>query len=380
MSEIKGLRSYVQRFLEEIDSEDEKGEKNKFRSYEVPADLYSPEEIRHLEEKIEKYQKNTIRTENLSLFESVEAQREILELFRVARKQYIQHLQSRGVDRKYLEELDHVTNDDSIEYKVAGIGADSQQKGSQEKDGKKILTADQDATKKEIVITAHVLESVFEMFKRNEAFSKLDDTILREMAARLLLYHEMTHSLQQAYLNYHGKYRKTETFQRVVGEKLSSIFQKKYAKFDSSGMLSEELESERQAEGVANDALLSFLGYEEGKQPILPVSESDAESALRRKRITSEEVKDDEFLNSLRSMIRLYLQHQNKVDVVRAVQRLAAFSQPQTSQALQEYPVGYWYGLLFPHKRKDLESLYSVLSNSPQVQPARPETTSPSSI
>jgi hypothetical protein len=163
----------------------------------------------------------------------------------------------------------------------------------------------------------------------------------------------------------------------IVGPQLHEYGSHRFEHSANSKNMDEMMEAERQAEGIANDFLLSDLGYDEGNEPSIKASYQQAQHWLRRKGFQGEMVTDDPLLKNLRNVIRTILTHGSEVsfiDMNLALRKKVA-DFPEIRRALEQTDIGYTRGLYFPAKRESLRTMYDQLRLPPsKSQPARLES------
>jgi len=224
-------------------------------------------------QEIESAYTHNLAQEHEHLVLGPEAERNIEQQISQAYESFFTHLRTRCAQQssdgenldRYIEEVQtHVTPRQNIHYRAEVIGVSSAQaKGItvDEKRGTiKIDIATHDETVRDITLSMDTLYGLFKQFRRMETFKDFTDEDVLGLAVRYIIYHELTHSLQAAYANFHGRLVKTRLGASFVrdGRLGNETAPKRYARYGLSAV-DDVIESEKQAEGVALDFILLDL-------------------------------------------------------------------------------------------------------------------------
>lgn len=167
------------------------------------------------EDDLSKKKRLEIADEYKDLLITAQAQKEIFEEMIASRREFLKYLETKGVDKKYIEEFNYVLPEDSkvlIYYpsldSSEGPTAVSwfllpDKTKDQSRQILEVFASDIQNTMQNILLNSGVLGGV-----PREGSKEFSDYLrdLRSMSIRNLLYHEFTHTLQQAYVNIHHAY------------------------------------------------------------------------------------------------------------------------------------------------------------------------------
>lgn len=326
---------------------------------------------------IEAKYNHPIRQAHEHLFIGAEAETRIEQLIDQAYDNFFLHLQSQcaaiiedneNVTRYITEVQQHVTPRQGIHYRAEVLGTSvAQAKGITEDKATgtvKIDTETHDETVRDITLAMDTVYALFKQLRRMDIFSDRTDEDLLGIAVRYIIYHELTHSLQAAYANFHG---------RLVGTRLGASFvhggklgnetaPKRYSKYGLEGV-DEVLESEKQAEGVALHFTLLDLDFppDQSMQTEKQIRDIWAAPAIGG-------------LLRLSSRVRKHFTHKKgnpELDVVVITRALAeAFHSPAVLSVMNKGlsgALGALRGYAFPHRQEILvKQVYQPLTLPPK--------------
>lgn len=282
-----------------------------------------------------------------------------------AYQRFFSYLENRQIHPSYIEELKHVIPASDIMIQVQDVRFASNTTEKQVEFKGKLVD---DPTRREITISMGSMYNRFNQFKNVPIFQDVEPLRLLKITIDSLMYHELWHCVQQAFRNHNGALREGMLGYVLTGPQLHEHGSHRFEHSAGSANIDEMLEAERQAEGVANDFLLSDLGFDQGSTPQLNTEYSQAQHWLRRKGFEGESVTDDPLFIKLRNVVRAIVTHGSEYsynDISMAL-RQKIVQYPNIRAALEQTNVGYLRGVYFPAKREALKPLYNRLSEPPQ--------------
>lgn len=216
----------------------------------------------------------TIPTSLRSIYTSSDAQEEIEELTFRIRKEYLEALKQKGVDSKYIQELDkHVMPDDKSRYEFYFNNEPEDMPTQVEgyRGGEDI-----DYTKHQMHLNVIDFHNGARLLRASGVLGEASkepttdmryEKALRDMAMRWYIYHELTHSLQRAYMNLHVSddykntliaYRDYENTLIFIDE--SYLWKWGNPEYTDAPAENFDISTESQAEGIAYQLLTE--GYD----------------------------------------------------------------------------------------------------------------------
>jgi|GEM_PF-6862247 len=336
---------------------------------DIQVDWFNPDSLAKINETFKAFYQKEVPPELADWLQSPEAAELIVREIEKARENFLQHLSQCGVHHRYVEEIGHVTPSENIQYlHQESKSAFNSPQGFTQKGQLITLDKDYDPTIRHIRITEGVLFAIMENMATLPAFQHYSQDKLLILALRQVVYHELGHSLQQAFENFNGKLQVGfTTIPSVRGKKLedygSHFFQNKNKNLAS---LDETMVSEKIVEGMAND----FLAWDIMEDPDFTKPEQDRRTIdywLRRKSFSTEPITQDKGFQNLKFLTRLIGMHAKDVDYTLLKFRLRKIldQYPDLQQRMAKLDIPYARGLLMPYSPRALRRFYDILGKEP---------------
>lgn len=277
------------------------------------------------------------------LLEGEEPKQEIQQVLREARSAYIRGLKSKGVHKKYLRELRYVTPSRAIRYLTDERVTKAIPFVDDETQSKDLSRTQIQITKDFVAGFMHVLST---------ELPETDAKDIREVVLHYLTYHELTHSLQKAFLYLH------RGSQAMVAVPMSLQEPQ-----DPRIGISSRTIKEKQAEGIALDLLTGFISTHPSSAKLKAIPNI----LLNQRKKYVPDIR--ELRSAIRDNKKQPFQHvaieYAIMDLIESEGELSDEEKESLRGIIKGNPMQHVRGIAFPARKKVLDRLYNLLSVKP---------------